>query len=224
MGINDVIQTLVASHEKNKSMSKILMGLGFCMILLITSIFCVSAAAAYLAKESAVDLETGYMYTRGDSHKLIITGEAATFKSFDPSSLITLDLVELKTLFFNDYVVSFSIKGYSRSSTHDRVIFLVEGGKIEFEGDVVVGVTGEAQILFENIGVDMSEKNGRNLIQNNINAKFSESVENSIYENSDDQLVDVRLTEYEYFYNNTSPTPPVSAPQAVSSPVDDGYK
>jgi len=197
IGITDAMQTLIASHEKNKSMSKILMGLGFCMLLLITSIFGVSVAAAYLAKESAVDPETGYMYTRGDSHKLISTGEAATFKSFDQSSLSTLDLVKLKTLFFNDYDVSFSIKGYSRSSTHDRVIFLVEGGRIEFEGDVVVGVTGEAQILFENIGVDMSEKNGRNLKEGNIVAKYSESRENSIYENSNNRRGEMKLTQEE---------------------------
>jgi len=204
ISITDAMQTLLASHEKNKSMSKILMGLGFCMLLLITSIFGVSVAAAYLAKESAVDPETGYMYTRGDSHKLISTGEAATFKSFDQSSLTTLDLVELKTLFFNNYDVSFSIKGYSRSSTHDRVIFLVQGGRIEFEGDVVVSVTGEAQILFENIGVDMSEKNGRNLKKCNIDAKFSKSREKSIYEKTNYPVK--KLTPKEYKLKQQSET------------------
>eukprot|EP00548_Thalassiothrix_antarctica_P019917 CAMPEP_0194193928 /NCGR_PEP_ID=MMETSP0154-20130528/75304_1 /TAXON_ID=1049557 /ORGANISM="Thalassiothrix antarctica, Strain L6-D1" /LENGTH=225 /DNA_ID=CAMNT_0038918309 /DNA_START=51 /DNA_END=729 /DNA_ORIENTATION=+ len=161
--INDAMQTLVASHEKNKSLSKVLMALSFCMVLLIASIFGVSVAAAYLTKESAVDPETGYLYTKGVSHKLISTGEAAIFKSFTASSLTTEELVELKTIFFNDYDVSFSVKGYSRSSTNDTVIFLVEGGRIKFEGDEIVEITGDAQILFENIGVDISDKDGRKL-------------------------------------------------------------
>eukprot|EP00548_Thalassiothrix_antarctica_P018147 CAMPEP_0194181396 /NCGR_PEP_ID=MMETSP0154-20130528/20092_1 /TAXON_ID=1049557 /ORGANISM="Thalassiothrix antarctica, Strain L6-D1" /LENGTH=220 /DNA_ID=CAMNT_0038897349 /DNA_START=35 /DNA_END=697 /DNA_ORIENTATION=+ len=165
--VNKAMQTLVTSHEKNKSLSKILMGLGFCVVLLIASIFGVSVAAAYLAKESAVDPETGYMYTKGSSHKLVSTGEAALFKSFEPSSLTGKDLVQLKTLYFNDYDVSFSVKGYSRSSSDGRLIFLVEGGTIEFLGDEI-HVTGNAEILFENIGLNTTHQHERKLFFKNI--------------------------------------------------------
>jgi len=165
--VNEAIQTLVETRKQNKWLTKALIGIGFCVVLLIGSIFGVSFVAANLAKNSTVDPETGFMYTKGTSHQVLKTADAASLKSFDPSDWTTEDFMNTKTLFFNENKLSFAIKGYSISPTDDRIIFLVEGGKIEFQGDEIVDVTGDARVLFENnAGVDIfneKDENGRKL-------------------------------------------------------------
>mmetsp|Transcript_18976 Transcript_18976/g.22808 ORF Transcript_18976/g.22808 Transcript_18976/m.22808 type:complete len:230 (+) Transcript_18976:221-910(+) len=153
------VEALKNSRQKNNHLTKIVVGLTIASFLLIGSIFGVSVAAARLAKDTKIDDDSGFLFTK-DKHSVVKTGEAVTWST--PVNLVDMDnedLVRIKYLSWKSAnAVHFHVKGYARSSSGEKVIFLVEGGTLTFQDTLgLSNATGDARVLLETAGADFEK-------------------------------------------------------------------
>jgi hypothetical protein len=158
------VEALKNSRKKNNYLSKIVVGLTIASFLLIGSIFGVSVAAARLAKDTKIDDDSGFLFTK-DKNSVVKTGEAITWSTAD--NLVDLDnkdLLRMNYLSLKSANVHFHVKGHARSSSGDEVILLVEGGTLTFQDTLgLSNATGDARFLLQTAGVGFDDIFGRKL-------------------------------------------------------------
>ena len=157
-------KTFVTQVDENKSQKKIIIGLSVAVALLIGSIFGVSIAAAYLAKDTYIDPNSGVMLAKQGSQK------GSPIKTVEPLEMqfnVTVHELSKEQLFglrkivldgSDDTPVVFDVKGFARGP--NATVLLVEGGTLSyFDGGMEA--TGSALTALEAaFGDEVSVENG----------------------------------------------------------------
>jgi hypothetical protein len=149
------------TRRNYKMLVKAFIAAVFLIFLLVLSTFGVSLAAAILAKDTEVNSSTGVLMVKGASGdgSIVKTKEAVYERKISNVGDIPFrDLRRMKKLILNegggDTGVQFEVKGVSKSSD-GRVILIVEGGTIMYDGDGIVDATGIAKtVLLSRLGMD----------------------------------------------------------------------
>mmetsp|Transcript_45235 Transcript_45235/g.50342 ORF Transcript_45235/g.50342 Transcript_45235/m.50342 type:complete len:279 (+) Transcript_45235:189-1025(+) len=143
------VEHLAAKTKANTSLKKIVYLLCGFSVVLVAALFGASIAAARLAKDTAIDADTGIMYAKGPGHAIMKTEEALFRDEKNIAMMSNEDLNALKALVLTKGDVKFQVKGYSRSGSIDgnQVMLLVEGGTITFDPEGIMDATGDAEDL-----------------------------------------------------------------------------
>jgi len=146
-------KTFVDKVDENKSQKKIIIGLSVAVALLIGSIFGVSIAAAYLAKDTYIDPSSGVMLAKQGSQ------EGSPIKTVEPLEMeynVTVHELSKEQLFAmrkivlddsDEAPVVFDVKGFARGP--NATVLLVEGGTLSYFDDGGMGATGSALTVLE---------------------------------------------------------------------------
>lgn len=180
--VNEFAQALdVLRNERktNRKLSRVVMVLVVCGLLLIASIFGVSIAAAYYAKDTKI--YAGGILLDKENDSIVQTAEAVGYMDQDTAgSLVdmTTDRIQsIKTISLFDGKLSFAVKGSSKSPSGDQLMLLVEGGTITFDSDGFQKATGDALVLFEHALGEMNE--GRRMLFRSLSESDSTNSTNS---------------------------------------------
>merc|ERR1719162_2627575 len=157
------VEHLAAKTKANTSLKKIVYVLCGFFVVLVVALFGTSIAAARLAKDTTMDVDTGIMYAKGDAHNIMKTEEATSRSEKNIANMSNKELDRLMNVIMTQGDVKFQVKGYSRSGTIDenQVMLLVEGGTITFDPNGIMGATGDAESLLVFSYGDFTTEGGR---------------------------------------------------------------
>jgi len=167
LDLEKTAKTFVSKVDENKSMKKIITGLSIGVALLIGSIFGVSIAAAYLAKDTYVDSSSGMMMAKHGSNAgtPIKTAEQplahlsnVTVYGLSVEALSSLEKIKVGN---SETPVEFVVKGFARGP--NATMILVEGGTLSYSVDGNMDATGSAlTLLMTAFGEENFVENGGN--------------------------------------------------------------
>jgi len=151
------IGSLVSTKKDNMNLKRLVQLLLIFTLLLIGCVFGASIAAARLAKDTTIDVNSGIMYAKGSSLSTK-TEDVKIYK--DDSNIGTMtnaELDNLKEIILLDGSLKFLIKGYARRyensanyNIYGEVMLLVEGGTITYDATGLISdATGDAKLLLD---------------------------------------------------------------------------
>lgn len=148
----DAIKALKDSRSKTSQYGKIIAALAVSGILLIASIFGVSLVAARLSKDTTVS-NFGVMLDK-NSNLPVKTSSATEYQDEMNTGLRVIDmnplqLMNLKQIVMFGGELFFEVKGHVRAPAGDKVIILVEGGTITYDGQGILDATGDARYMLD---------------------------------------------------------------------------
>merc|ERR1712194_801486 len=142
--LRDLIVDLLSAKKDNKSLRKVTIALAIYGIFLTLATFCVSIAAARLAKDTTVDAATGNLQVKGSKDGQVVHTSPVSYDLQDLNivALNNKELGGLTTIQMSEGDVNFAVKGFARSVLNQTVMIFVEDGTILYDATGLVSATG----------------------------------------------------------------------------------
>jgi len=148
----NAVKALKESRTKTSQYAKIIAGLSVSGALLIASMFGVSLVASRLSKDTTV---SGFgVVLDKNTNMAVNTGEAIEYHDESGASLRVVDmspvqLMNLKHIVLLGGELFFNVKGHVKAPAGDKVIILVEGGTITYDGQGILDATGDPRYMLD---------------------------------------------------------------------------
>merc|ERR1712161_93231 len=154
--------------KDNKSLKKVTIVLAIYGLFLTLATFCVSIAAARLAKDTTVDAATGNLQVKGAKDGQVVHTSPVSYdlQGFNLVALDNQQLGSLTTLQLSEGDVEFVVRGFARSVLNQTVLIFVEDGTILYDATGLVSGTGTVDTALAFAGAyaeDSSEAGVRRL-------------------------------------------------------------
>jgi len=162
--LRDLIVDLLSTKKDNKSLKKVTIVLAIYGLFLTLATFCVSIAAARLAKDTTVDAATGNLQVKGAKDGQVVHTSPVSYdlQGLNLVALNNKELGSLTTLQLSEGDVNFAVTGFARSVLNQRVLIFVEDGTLLYDATGLVSATGtvDTALAFAGAYADDSSEAG----------------------------------------------------------------